>query len=66
MLLPMVGVVDMQVPGEVGSVQLIPTASQNMSQQTNSAPHTPLAHSSVRAQVVPGVFLGWQAKVTSQ
>ena len=55
-----------QVPGEVGSLQVIPAASQNISQQTNSAPHTPLAHSSVKAQVVPGVFLGWQALVPSQ
>jgi len=54
--------VDVQVPGEVGSVQLIPAAgSQAMLQQTISALHTPLAHSSVKAQVVPGVFLVWQA-----
>ena len=58
MLLLMVG---MQVPGEVGSLQLIPATSQMLSQQTNSAPHRPLAHSSVKVQVVPGVFFVWQA-----
>lgn len=52
--------VGMQVPGEVGSLQLIPAPSQNTSQQTISRPHTPLAHSSVKAQVVPGVFFVWQ------
>ena len=47
-----------QVPG-VGDVQLIPVPSQVLSQQTPWA-HTPLAHSSVVPQVVPGVFLVWQ------
>src|SRR5437763_7595570 len=60
---PMTGV---QVPGEVGTLQLIHTPSQAVSQQTPSAPHTPLAHSSVVPQVVPGVFLRWQAPVPSQ
>ena len=57
LLLLMVGV---QVPG-VGDMQLIPVeGSQMLSQQTDSAPHTPLAHWSVVVQVVPGVFLVWQ------
>ena len=55
-----------QVPGEVGSLQVIPAPSQVLSQQTISAPHTPLAHSSVEPQVVPGVFLVWQAPLPSQ
>jgi len=63
MLLLVVGI---QVPGEVGSVQVIPTPSQVLSQQTPWAPHTPPAHSSVEPHVVPGVFLVWQAPVPSQ
>jgi hypothetical protein len=46
-----------QVPGEVLTVQLAQGASQAVSQQTPSAAHTPLAHSSVEPQTVPGVFL---------
>jgi hypothetical protein len=37
-----------------------------LSQQTISAPHTPLAHSRVEPQVVPGIFLVWQAPLPSQ
>ena len=55
-----------QVPGEVWSLQLTQVPSQEVSQQTLSAPHTPLAHSSVMAQVVPGIFLRWQAPDPSQ
>jgi hypothetical protein len=46
-----------QVPGEVSTLQLIQAPAQAVSQQTPSAPHTPLAHSSVVPQVAPGVFL---------
>lgn len=56
----------MQVPGEVGSVQVMVTPSQGMLQQTISALQTPLAHWSVEAQVVPGVNWVWQAPVASQ
>lgn len=56
----------MQVPGEVGSVQLIPAPSQVLSQQTPSTAQKPLAHSPGVPQVVPGVFLVWQAPFTSQ
>jgi hypothetical protein len=59
-------VTGVQVPGEVWSLQLTQVPSQEVSQQTFSAPHTPLAHSSVVAQVVPGVFLRWQAPDPSQ
>ena len=50
-----------QVPGEVWTLQLMQVPSQVLSQQTISAPHTPLAHSRVEPQDVPGVFLVWQA-----
>ena len=56
----------MQAPGEVVSVQLMQTPSQSMLQQTPSTAQTPLAHSSVVTQVVPGLFFVWQAKVPSQ
>src|SRR3954469_20505884 len=46
-----------QVPGEVWTLQLTQAPSHAVSQQTPSAPQTPLAHSSVVPQVVPGVFL---------
>lgn len=55
-----------QVPGEVLTVQLAHGPSQATSQQTPWAAHTPLAHSSVDAQLDPGVFLVWQAPFTSQ
>jgi hypothetical protein len=45
-----------QVPGEVLTLQLVQGLSQAVSQQTPSAAQTPLAHSLVEAQAVPGVF----------
>jgi len=55
-----------QVPGEVLTVQLAHGPSHAVSQQTPSAAHTPLAHSCVEAQAVPGVFLARQAPLLSQ
>jgi hypothetical protein len=55
-----------QVPGEVLTLQLAHGASHAVSQQTPSAAHTPLAHSCVEAQAVPGVFRVWQMPFTSQ
>ena len=55
-----------QVPGEVLTVQLTHEVSQAESQQTPSAAHTPLAHWFVEVQLVPGVFLVWQAPLVSQ
>jgi hypothetical protein len=55
-----------QVPGAVLTVQLAHGPSQAVSQQTPSAAHTPLAHSSVDAQLVPGVFFVWQVPFRSQ
>jgi hypothetical protein len=60
---PVMGV---QAPGEVKTVQLMQGPLQMLSQQTPSAPQTPLAHSSVVSQVVPGIFLTWQTPVPSQ
>ena len=47
----------LQVPGEVGRLQLTQAPEQSESQQTPSAPQTPLRHSSVGPQVVPGLSL---------
>ncbi len=49
-----------QVPGAVGSLQVVHMPSQVVSQQTPSAPQTPAAHSSVTPQALPGAFFGWQ------
>lgn len=54
------------VPGEVLTSQLAQGLSHAVSQQTPSAAHTPLAHSSVEAQAVPGAFLVWQTPFVSQ
>jgi len=55
-----------QVPGEVLTLQLVQGLSQAVSQQTPSAAQTPLAHSSVEAQAVPGAFFCWQTPFVSQ
>jgi hypothetical protein len=55
-----------QVPGEVLTLQLMHEPLQAVSQQTPSAAHTPLAHSCVEPQAVPGVFFVWQTPLLSQ
>jgi len=55
-----------QVPGDVGSLQVWQVPLQAVSQQTPSAPQTPVAHSAVDPQALPGVFLVWQWVVGSQ
>jgi hypothetical protein len=46
-----------QVPGEVASLQLTQLPMHSPSQQTFSAPHTPLAHWLVEEHVAPGASL---------
>ena len=55
-----------QVPGGVVDRQVIPGASQGLSQQTFSAAQVPLAHSFVDSQATPGAFFGWHMKLASQ
>lgn len=56
----------MHMPGEDGSLQVKHIMSQRLSQQTPSAPQTPLPHSAVEPQPSPGFFLGWHMWLASQ
>jgi hypothetical protein len=55
-----------QVPGAVLSVQLTHVPMHSLSQQTPSAPQTPLAHCAVALQVAPGLSLVWQVPLLEQ
>jgi len=54
------------MPGDAASLQLMQSPSQVVSQQTPSAPQTPVAHSLVDPQAVPGAFSVWQLPAASQ
>ena len=55
-----------QVPGAVVSVQLTQVPMHSLSQQTPSAPQTPLAHWAVAVHDVPGLSLVWQVPLPAQ
>jgi hypothetical protein len=55
-----------QVPGAVLSVQLTQFPMHSLSQQTPSAPQTPLAHCAVAVHVTPGLSLVWQVPFAAQ